>query len=441
MAVFLALWAWGAAPVFSQTYRFVTLGKGFPGTIRVFEVTAQGDLTEVQTITTDGADIRFAVDPFGRYLIVPRAVPGELSAAIDVLGIDLDGNLSLASAYSRVGWSFDTQILSVSADGKFFQIDSNDSPTVIRNVFIEIFRVNDALELKEIPSRILIDQEILGGPLNHPGFITFGDGYRLLTANLGPRVQVLPINASGQISAPIQTIPVAEISTSGWAVRPDQRLAVVGRMGPDLLTSYAITDEGLLSQVDTFNFNELGGLSADFITGHPSGLGILDATTPALIKISASGEFTDPAIFFPGAVGVSPRTGVSPDGKIAVAFWNVDAQGPHFGVFSLEPFGEVTLIRDHILNISFTDLQFLPFQTADMLGDANGDGVRDVADVVTLVNHLDGTRSIRGPVPLARADADQDGGIDEGDLEWLVEFLLGIRMATDAHRFTQIEDR
>ncbi|MBN1476961.1 hypothetical protein JXA47_09420, partial [Candidatus Sumerlaeota bacterium] len=55
-------------------------------------------------------------------------------------------------------------------------------------------------------------------------------------------------------------------------------------------------------------------------------------------------------------------------------------------------------------------------------------------DIVTYLNHFNDpgvydpweplSPRIRGPVPEARADANQDGEITWDDLEWLVEFLL-----------------
>ncbi|NUP88717.1 MAG: hypothetical protein HUU25_02720 [Candidatus Sumerlaeia bacterium] len=49
--------------------------------------------------------------------------------------------------------------------------------------------------------------------------------------------------------------------------------------------------------------------------------------------------------------------------------------------------------------------------------------INHFADGPDIGGPLDPT--ITGPVPRARADADQDGDIDSGDLEWLVEFLVG----------------
>ena len=66
---------------------------------------------------------------------------------------------------------------------------------------------------------------------------------------------------------------------------------------------------------------------------------------------------------------------------------------------------------------------------------ARGTSPTLTTDVVTYLNHFndDGTYpawhplspQIRGPMPTARADADQDGDIDADDLSWLLDFLLG----------------
>jgi hypothetical protein len=57
-----------------------------------------------------------------------------------------------------------------------------------------------------------------------------------------------------------------------------------------------------------------------------------------------------------------------------------------------------------------------------MLGDANGDGVIDISDVVYLLNYL----FINGPapVPLAAGDANCDGVVDASDLVYLLNYLF-----------------
>jgi hypothetical protein len=105
-----------------------------------------------------------------------------------------------------------------------------------------------------------------------------------------------------------------------------------------------------------------------------------------------------------------------------------------FSTFALEGRTDLVPLDSLRHNGPLQDVRFLPPRTVDLLGDANADGVRDITDVVTYTNHfgddpgLGGPTdpTIAGPVPRARADADQDGDIDGDDLSWLVGFLLGI---------------
>jgi hypothetical protein len=55
-------------------------------------------------------------------------------------------------------------------------------------------------------------------------------------------------------------------------------------------------------------------------------------------------------------------------------------------------------------------------------GDANGDGVIDISDVVYLLNYL----FVNGPapVPLAAGDANCDGVVDASDLVYLLNYLF-----------------
>jgi hypothetical protein len=57
-----------------------------------------------------------------------------------------------------------------------------------------------------------------------------------------------------------------------------------------------------------------------------------------------------------------------------------------------------------------------------LIGDANGDGVIDVADVMYLINYL----FIGGssPDPLEAGDANCDGEIDIADVMYLINYLF-----------------
>jgi CSLREA domain-containing protein len=56
----------------------------------------------------------------------------------------------------------------------------------------------------------------------------------------------------------------------------------------------------------------------------------------------------------------------------------------------------------------------------ESIGDANGDGVRDVADVFYIINYL----FAGGPVPLGRANVNGDAAIDVADVFYLINFLF-----------------
>jgi hypothetical protein len=54
------------------------------------------------------------------------------------------------------------------------------------------------------------------------------------------------------------------------------------------------------------------------------------------------------------------------------------------------------------------------------IGDANGDGQRDVADVFYLINYL----FAGGPIPLGRANVNGDGTVDISDVFYLINYLF-----------------
>jgi hypothetical protein len=59
-------------------------------------------------------------------------------------------------------------------------------------------------------------------------------------------------------------------------------------------------------------------------------------------------------------------------------------------------------------------------------GDVNADGHLDAADLVRLVNHLDGTATLTHPVTISNADlASPEGALDGHDLDALAALLVG----------------
>ncbi|MCK4223809.1 MAG: dockerin type I repeat-containing protein [candidate division Zixibacteria bacterium] len=55
-------------------------------------------------------------------------------------------------------------------------------------------------------------------------------------------------------------------------------------------------------------------------------------------------------------------------------------------------------------------------------GDANGDGVWDIGDVVFLINYL--YKGDPPPFPLDAGDANCDGVVDIGDVVYLINYLF-----------------
>jgi hypothetical protein len=70
---------------------------------------------------------------------------------------------------------------------------------------------------------------------------------------------------------------------------------------------------------------------------------------------------------------------------------------------------------------------YLPSQqqvdvTGYMIGDANGDRMLDITDIVYLMNYL----FVGGPAPetLAAGDANCDGVVDDADVIYLINYLF-----------------
>jgi hypothetical protein len=264
------------------------------------------------------------------------------------------------------------------------------------------------------------------------GSAATGGGHLLLhNADFPAFITVYAVSPSGEIALPSQQFSYegAQPINGTWAISPDQSVAVTGPIinsTCEWLTSFTVSPEGALTPAGHYFCNSDEAIGPDAVF-HPSGMSVLTGGADVVrVGIGAQGQFQEPAqVGVPAPIGAG-KPAVSPDGRIAVSAWDVDSQGVHWGVFALGDDGSITMIRDHILNIGYRDIAFIPPRTEEILGDANGDGLRNIQDVVKLVNHLDGTSDITGPVPLARADATQDGTIDEDDLVWIVDFLLGL---------------
>jgi hypothetical protein len=406
----------------------VTIQGSFSGSadIRVWEVDLGGDLKEIQKVVFPNSGSQFKVDPFGRFMVYPRL--NSSPPVIDFYHIDASGELSLAQSVSRENWPFANRVNTLTPDASLY-ITQSECASSESLFYLEAFQIGSDMRLVENPSKLFIGPN---GPFSTTtlGSVTVSGGHRLLhsawVSGTG-FITVYDVSASGEISLPDQQFSFTTQPINGtWAIRVDQRVVVTGQVPFGDLISYAVSPDGTLTERDRYcgDDGESVGSLSEF---HPSGDSVVAGRGDVVrILMDPEGNFQEP----PAAVGAEAPLGaskpaISPDGRIAVCLWDVDSQGVHWGVFALGDDGSMTMIRDHILNIGYRDIAFIPPRTEDILGDANGDGRRDIRDVVKLVNHLNGSQAITGPVPLARADATQDGAIDEDDLVWIVDFLLG----------------
>jgi hypothetical protein len=234
---------------------------------------------------------------------------------------------------------------------------------------------------------------------------------------------------SGDITWDGTSIPISpefqQAGGGGAAPRLDGRVAVSGSL--DLSTSFSVNGSGEVTVIDEV----LLGMDNTHLL--PNGLGVVGGFSFRLIDITRDGIFpgsfsSAPTVFMLGAT-------VTHDGRFVL--FNDECSGPGtcLSVYRATSF-PASLEEVFVLpgQASWGEIEFIPPRTEDLLGDANADGRRDITDIVTYTNHfvddpgLGGPTdpTIAGPVPRARADADQDGDIDPDDLSWLVDFLLGI---------------
>jgi len=73
------------------------------------------------------------------------------------------------------------------------------------------------------------------------------------------------------------------------------------------------------------------------------------------------------------------------------------------------------------------------------LGDANGDGVSDILDIVSIVNHILGSNLITDDLALCGADINEDGVVDILDIVSIVNNILGNGRSDDAYNVSFIK--
>ncbi|MGB2979863.1 MAG: C25 family cysteine peptidase [Candidatus Zixiibacteriota bacterium] len=155
-----------------------------------------------------------------------------------------------------------------------------------------------------------------------------------------------------------------------------------------------------------------------------------DPTMQIWTELPAPLEVSHPDSVLAGAysVPVVATSGGSPVESLLVCLLNDDVYQTGYTDLS----GGITFTGSAVANGSFhltaTKHNFRPYQGSILLvddtfvsGDANGDSVVDLADVVFLVNYLFNSGS--EPFPLEAGDATCDGMIDLADLVFLINFL------------------
>jgi hypothetical protein len=138
------------------------------------------------------------------------------------------------------------------------------------------------------------------------------------------------------------------------------------------------------------------------------------------------------------AVPVVATSGGAPVESLLVCLMNDDVYRVGYTDLSGEVSFAGSTIANGSLHLTATKHNFRPYQGSILLvddtfvsGDANGDSVVDLADVVFLVNYL--FNSGPEPFPLEAGDPTCDGKIDLGDLVFLINFLYKGGPPPDCH--------
>jgi len=101
----------------------------------------------------------------------------------------------------------------------------------------------------------------------------------------------------------------------------------------------------------------------------------------------------------------------------------LDSNSSHLIIPDWRPYNDSLMILVDLGMVgSFSDTVFVENQSEFIRGDANGDAVIDIGDVVYLINYL--FKSGPTPSPLLAGDATCDGNVDVGDVVYLINYLF-----------------
>jgi hypothetical protein len=398
----------------------------------VWRVDGDGSISLHQSIDLPVGAGFFGVDPLGRFVVFNTSFVDPTGPDIfhtELWRIEGDHTLTLADVISGETSGFAATRSTLTMDGKWWVSFGNDfsAEPVIARDFVQAIRITEDLRLEPggVPLPLAFDSALKSSLRLR----AIGDGpvIPLLAESSQPNFFVLQMTASGEITWDGSAIPIQGQAAGGTGTDPrlDGRVAVASRFA----TSFAIDASGGVVKIE--ETGPVGLSNPRFVAGGRSALGSPDARR---IAIGRDGTYPGDWTLAGLPSGIVHGVTVTHDGRIAMYNNQTTSRAVTFSTFALEGRTDLVPLDSLRHNGPLQDVRFLPPRTVDLLGDANADGVRDITDVVTYTNHfgddpgLGGPTdpTIAGPVPRARADADQDGDIDGDDLSWLVGFLLGI---------------
>jgi hypothetical protein len=428
----VAIWASGAPLCYTQPYYAIsTHGSTFAGEMVVWQVEGNGLISQYWSVDTPSGLGPVHVDPFGRYAVFATEEDFQ-NYRLELWRIEPDYTMSLADVFHDDNLGF--WIGALTQDGSFFVIWTTDISQIPFEESIRSYRITEDLEISPsggTPQPISSESDLF-----HIADIAISDiGDRTVIASdfYNRHIYRLHMSPAGDIAWDGSTIALESTQLPGTellVVRQDGRVAVTGLHGEQSALSLSINGSGEVSVLDIFD-DAVGMIQTHFT---PDGLAVIGGPEFNRIDLAPDGTFPLTSSIL-DAAGGALRAAVSPDGRLAL--FNHDSVGSTSRLTTVfSPSRGELAETGHSLQItgSWEDIEFIPPRTEEMLGDANADGLIDTADIVTYLNHFNDkgiyetwhplSPQILGPVPEARADANQDGELTIDDLDTLMEILL-----------------
>ena len=158
-------------------------------------------------------------------------------------------------------------------------------------------------------------------------------------------------------------------------------------------------------------------LTRETIIGNGGGIGLWDGQGQTSGSVYAINIFHSTIM---GNTGYGVENGFA--GTVITAthnYWGT-VTGPHHGM--MNPAGTGNDVSDYVDFIPWCNADFSYCEYPVICGDANGDGVANLADAVYLVNYIfvSGTP----PDPLCIGDANGDGPVDLADAVYLINYVF-----------------